>query len=487
MSVAPAQYLNWIDGQWVPASEGTTTPDVNPADMDEVLGHFPAAGRADAARAVEAAARAFPGWAKTPMPARGEVLRRAADLFEARAAQVAEALTTEEGKTLAEAKGETLRGVSILRYYAGECMQPTGEVYPSVLSGTFLYAERVPLGPVALITPWNFPVAIPVWKIAPALAYGNTVVFKPAELTPLTAWHLVDVLEKAGLPAGVLNLVVGSGSKAGQEMVENAHIKAISFTGSNEVGARIAATATARGAKVQLEMGGKNPTVVLADADLDKAADIALAGAMLSTGQKCTATSRVIVQREVVDGLRERLVARAKAFRVGDGRDPQTQMGPLVSAAAEQSVLDYIAIGQNEGARLLTGGHKLMGDQYDRGYFVAPTVFDGVTPDMRIAQEEIFGPVVGLIEAQNFDEAVRLANHTRYGLSASVVTRDLNLALRFVREIEAGIVHINSQTAGAEPQVPFGGFKSSSSGSREQGKAARDFFTQIKTIYMDPL
>jgi aldehyde dehydrogenase (NAD+) len=270
-------------------------------------------------------------------------------------------------------------------------------------------------------------------------------------------------------------------------MVENAHIKAISFTGSNEVGARIAATATARGAKVQLEMGGKNPTVVLADADLDKAADIALAGAMLSTGQKCTATSRVIVQREVLEGLRERLVARARAFRVGDGRDPQTQMGPLVSASAEQSVLDYIAIGQNEGARLLTGGHKLTGDAYDRGYFVAPTVFDGVTPDMRIAQEEIFGPVVGLIEAKDFDEAVRLANHTRYGLSASVVTRDLNLALRFVREIEAGIVHINSQTAGAEPQVPFGGFKSSSSGSREQGKAARDFFTQIKTIYMDPL
>jgi len=487
MSVSSAQYLNWIDGQWVPAGEGGTRPDVNPANVDEVLGHFPAASRADAARAVEAAARAFPGWARTPMPARGEILRRAADLFEARAAQVAEALTTEEGKTLAEAKGETLRGVSILRYYAGECMQPTGEVYPSAAAGTFLYAERVPLGPVALITPWNFPVAIPVWKIAPALAYGNTVVFKPAELTPLTAWHLVEVLEKAGLPAGVLNLVVGSGSKAGQEMVENAHIKAISFTGSNEVGARIAATATARGAKVQLEMGGKNPTVVLADADLDKAADIALAGAMLSTGQKCTATSRVIVQREVLDGLRERLVARAQAFRVGDGRDPQSQMGPLVSASAEQTVLDYITIGQNEGARLLTGGHKLTGDPYDRGYFVAPTVFDGVTPDMRIAQEEIFGPVVGLIEARDFDEAVRLANHTRYGLSASVVTRDLNLALRFVREIEAGIVHINSQTAGAEPQAPFGGFKGSSSGSREQGKAARDFFTQIKTIYMDPL
>ncbi|MCI0397447.1 MAG: aldehyde dehydrogenase family protein [Chloroflexi bacterium] len=480
-------FLNYIDGQWVAAEDRVTTPDVNPANTAEIVGDFPSAGRADAARAVEASAKVFPLWARTPMPQRGDILHRAANLFEARADEVAEAMTREEGKTLAESKGEVMRGVSILRYYAGETMQPTGEVYPSASANTFLYVERVPVGVVALITPWNFPVAIPAWKIAPALAYGNTVVFKPAELTPLTAWHLVDVLEKAGLPAGVLNLVNGRGSQAGHELVENALVKGISFTGSNEVGAHIAAQATARGAKMQLEMGGKNPVVILADSDLEKAVELTLAGAMLSTGQKCTATSRAIVQREVLEEFRERLVARAKALKVGDGMQPDTYMGPLVSAEAERTVLDYIKIGQAEGARLLAGGEKLRGDEYDCGYFVAPTVFDQVTPDMRIAQEEIFGPMVSVIEAQDFDEAVQLANHTRFGLSASIFTRDLNLALRFMREIEAGIVHVNSQTAGAEPQVPFGGFKSSSSGSREQGKAAREFFTQIKTVYLDPL
>jgi aldehyde dehydrogenase (NAD+) len=342
------------------------------------------------------------------------------------------------------------------------------------------------VGPVALITPWNFPVAIPTWKIAPALAFGNTVVFKPADLTPLTAWHLADVLDKAGLPPGVLNLVVGRGSEVGQALVESAHIKAISFTGSNEVGAKLAAQCAARGIKFQLEMGGKNPVVVLSDADLDKAVDITIAGAMLSTGQKCTATSRVIVHRDVLAGFRDRLVAKTSALKVGDGMKPETYMGPLVSADAEKTVLDYIEVGKREGARLLTGGAKLAGGEYDQGYFVAPTVFDGVRPDMRIAQEEIFGPVVAVLEARDFDQAVAMANDTRFGLSASVITRDLGLALRFIREIEAGIVHVNSQTAGAEPQVPFGGFKSSSSGSREQGKAARDFFTQIKTVYLDP-
>jgi len=479
-------YLNYIAGHWVPASDGATTKNINPANTDEVVGEFALGGRADAARAVEAAAKAFPGWANMPMPKRGDILNKAANLFEARANDIAEALTREEGKTLAESKGEVARGASLLRYYAGETMQPIGEVYPSVSPTTFLYAERVPLGVVALITPWNFPVAIPTWKVAPALAYGNTVVLKPAELTPLTAWHLVDVLEKAGLPPGVLNLLVGRGSQAGQELVENPLVKAISFTGSNEVGARIAAQATVRGAKVQLEMGGKNPVVVLADADLGKAVEITIAGAMLSTGQKCTATSRVVVQREVINEFRDRLTERAKSLKIGDGMKPDTYMGPLVSAEAEKTVLSYIELGKKEGARLLTGGEKLRGGEYDRGYFVAPTVFDQLTPEMRIAQEEIFGPVVGMIEAKDFDEAVRLANHTKFGLSASIVTRDLGLAMRFIREIEAGIVHINSQTAGAEPQVPFGGFKGSSSGSREQGKVAREFFTQIKTVYMDP-
>jgi len=480
------EYLNLIGGQWTPAASGATTPDRNPARTDEVVAVFPSGGREDAVRAAEAAARAFPGWARTPLPRRSEILLKAAALLEQRLEEVAAALTREEGKTLAESKGETARGVSLLRYYAGEAMQPTGDVYGSAVPTTLLFAERVPLGPVALITPWNFPVAIPTWKVAPALAFGNTVVLKPAELTPVTAWHLADVLDKAGLPPGVLNLVVGRGSQVGPALAESPHIKAISFTGSNAVGAGLAAKCAERGVKFQLEMGGKNPVVVLSDADLDKAVELTIAGAMLSTGQKCTATSRVIVHRDVLDGFRDRLVARAAALKVGDGMKADTYMGPLVSADAEKSVLEYIEVGKREGARVLTGGTKLGGGDYDRGYYVAPTVFDRVRPDMRIAQEEIFGPVVAVIEAGDFEEAVTLANDTRFGLSASVVTRDLGLALRFVREIEAGIVHVNSQTAGAEPQVPFGGFKGSSSGSREQGKAAREFFTQTKTVYLDP-
>src|SRR5689334_5062473 len=352
-------YLNYINGQWTPALDGATTKNINPANTDEMVGEFAMAGRADAARAVEAAAKAFPAWANTPMPKRGDILNKAANLFEARANEIAEALTREEGKTLPESKGEVARGASLLRYYAGETLQPTGEVYPSVSPTTFLYAERVPLGVVALITPWNFPVAIPTWKVAPALAYGNTVVLKPAEITPLTAWHLVDVLEKAGLPPGVLNLVVGPGSQAGQELVENPLVKAISFTGSNEIGARIAAQATVRGAKVQLEMGGKNPVVVLADADLGKAVELTIAGAMLSTGQKCTATSRVVVERQVLNEFRDRLTERAKSLKIGDGMKPDTYMGPLVSAEAETTVLSYIELGKKEGARLLTGGEKL--------------------------------------------------------------------------------------------------------------------------------
>jgi acyl-CoA reductase-like NAD-dependent aldehyde dehydrogenase len=480
------QYLNLIGGQWQAATGGVTTSDRNPARKDEVLAVFPSAGREDAARGAEAAAKAFPAWAATPLPKRGDILRKAADLLEQRLDDVAAALTREEGKTLGESKGEVARGVSLLRYYSGEALQPTGDVYPSASPGTFLYAERVPLGPVALITPWNFPVAIPTWKLAPALVFGNTVVFKPAELTPLTAWHLTDVLDKAGLPPGVLNLVVGKGSQVGQALVESPHIKAISFTGSNTVGSRLAAQCAERGIKFQLEMGGKNPVVVLGDADLDKAVELTIAGAMLSTGQKCTATSRVIVHRDVVNAFRDRLAARAAGLKVGDGMKPDTYMGPLVSEDAEKTVLEYIDVGKAEGARLIAGGTKLRGGDYDGGYFVAPTVFDRVRPDMRIAQEEIFGPVVGVIEARDFDEAVALANDSRFGLSASVVTRDLGLAMRFIREIQAGIVHVNSQTAGAEPQVPFGGFKGSSSGTREQGKAAREFFTQIKTVYLDP-
>jgi aldehyde dehydrogenase (NAD+) len=480
-------FRNYIDGNWVDASNGSRRIDENPGNLREELAVFPSATREDAARAIDAARKAFPAWAKTPSVKRGDFLHKAANWVDARLDEIAEALTREEGKTFAESKGEVSRGVSILRYYAGECMQPSGEVYPSSNSATLLYADRVPLGVIGLITPWNFPIAIPVWKIAPALAYGNALVFKPAELTPLTAWYIVKGFEESGLPPGVLNLVVGGGSQAGQEIVENTAVKAVSFTGSNEVGRRIGAQVVARGGKAQLEMGGKNPIVILNDADIARAVELTVQGAMLSTGQKCTATSRAIVVRDVAGSFRDALEARVRQLRVGDGMKPGVYMGPLVSADAEKTVLSFIEIGKQEGARLVSGGEKFRGDEYEHGYFVRPTVFDRVTPDMRIAQEEIFGPVVGIIEARDVDDAITIANHTRFGLSASVVTRDLNLALRFTREIEAGLVHINSMTAGAEPQVPFGGFKDSSSGSREQGKAAREFFTQWKTVYMDPL
>lgn len=481
------EFKNYIGGQWVAASNGAVTRDTNPANTREELGTFPSATRQDAQNAIEAAYHAFPAWAKTPMPKRGEILDKAANWLDARLDEVGAALTREEGKTFAEGKAEVARGVSILRYFAGQCMEPTGDVFPSASASTLLFAERVPLGVVGLITPWNFPCAIPTWKMAPALAYGNTVVFKPAEITPLTAWYIVSAFEQAGLPPGVLNLVVGRGSQAGQEMVENARVKAISFTGSNEVGTRLAAEVAKRGGKTQLELGGKNPIVILNDADIAKAVELTVQGAMLSTGQKCTATSRAIVVCDIANEYRDALAARVQQLRVGDGMKSDVYMGPLVSADAEKTVLEYIAIGKQEGARCIAGGEKLRGDEYENGFFVAPTVFDNVAPDMRIAQEEIFGPVVGIIEARDTDDAIALANHTRFGLSASVVTRDLNLALRFLREIEAGIVHVNSMTAGAEPQVPFGGMKESSSGTREQGKAAREFFTQWKTVYMDPL
>ncbi len=481
------QYQNYINGKWIDASNGAQTQNINPADTRAELGTFPSATRADAQNAIAAAERAFPSWARTPMPQRGEILHRAANWMDARLDEIGAALTREEGKTFAEAKGEVARGVSILRYFAGQCLEPTGDVYPSASASTFLFAERVPLGVVGLVTPWNFPCAIPTWKMAPALAYGNAVVFKPAEITPLTAWYIVSAFEQAGLPPGVLNLVVGRGSQVGQELVENPKVKAISFTGSNEVGTRLAATVAQRGGKTQLELGGKNPIVILNDADIARAVELTVQGAMLSTGQKCTATSRAIVTRDIAGEYCDALAARVQQLRVGDGMQRDVYMGPLVSADAEKAVLEYIALGQAEGARCIAGGAKLRGDEYDNGFFVAPTVFDNVAPDMRIAQEEIFGPVVAVIEAKDTDDAIALANHTRFGLSASVVTRDLNLALRFMREIEAGIVHVNSMTAGAEPQVPFGGFKESSSGTREQGKAAREFFTQWKTVYVDPL
>ena len=478
-------YRNYIGGEWVASASGQTSEDRNPARPGEIVGRFQASNKEDVDRAMDAAHGAFDAWRKTSPIARGNILYKASQLVERRADEIAEALTREEGKTLKEAKGETLRAASILRFFAGETYQPVGDRLPSANPETFLYTERVPLGVVAAISPWNFPIAIPAWKLAPALAYGNTVVFKPAELTPLTATLLVECLAEAGLPPGVLNLVTGSGRAIGDAIVEHEALSGITFTGSNAVGKSLyrKALESERGVKVQLEMGGKNPVIVLADADLDQALQQTINGAMMSTGQKCTATSRAFIQRPIFDDFVDRLVRRTAELRIGDPLQPTTDMGPAVSEQQRDSILEYLEIGQAEGAEVLTGGEPP--EDGDGGYFVPPTVLGNMAPTMRLAQEEVFGPVLAVMPVADLEEAVELANDVRYGLSASIFTRDIATAFRFIRDVQSGIVHVNSETAGAEPQAPFGGMKASSSFSREQGKAAVEFFTQVKTVYFD--
>lgn len=477
-------YQNLIEGQWLPAATGKTFENANPADHRQVLGHFPASGEADVRRAIAAAQGAAPLWRGTSQLARGAILFKAAALLEAHAEAVARDLTLEEGKTIGEARGETMRGVAILRYFAGQASEPLGETYPSANPTTFLYTTRVPLGVVGLITPWNFPIAIPVWKSAPALAFGNAVVIKPSELAPRTAQHLAECLHEAGMPAGVFNMVHGVGAEVGTVLVADERVNGISFTGSNRVGRQIGEVVQGRGGRVALEMGGKNPMVVLEDADLDQAADLTIAGAFRSTGQKCTATSRAIVARPVLQAFTERLLDRARALKIGPGSEPETWMGPLISEAQRARVLEYIEIGKREGAELLLGGGVPEGERYARGYYVEPTVF-AIRPGMRLALEEIFGPVLGIVAADGREEAIRLANDVPFGLSASICTRDIRAAMEFAARIDAGMVHINGETAGAEPQVPFGGMKASGSYLREQGKAAREFYTQLKTVYLD--
>ena len=474
---------SFVGGSW--REGGRPSRDLNPARPSEVVAEVVQTDAAVAAEAVAAASAAFADWRATPAPARGDILRKAADLLDARAAEVGRDLTREEGKTLAEGIGETRRAVQILRYYAGQTLEPDGETYPSHSANTFLYARREPVGVVSAITPWNFPIAIPAWKIAPALAYGNSVVWKPAELVPLTAVHLLQALVDAGLPDGVLNLVLGKGSEVGDVLVTHEAVQAITFTGSNAVGRSLQRKATEHGKKVQLELGGKNPAVVLDDADLDVAAEQVARGAFLSAGQKCTATSRVIVEAPVLQPFQQRLAALARSWKLGDPLQGDTRVGPLVSADQLHTVTEYLDLAHQEGGRALAGGTR--SEDLGEGYYFRPTVLTGLGPDSRVVREEIFGPVAALLPAASYDEAVALANDTPYGLSASVFTNDLTRALRFADAIHAGVVKINQESAGVEFQVPFGGMQESSSGSREQGKAAREFFTQWKTVYMDTL
>ncbi|HYI25729.1 MAG TPA: aldehyde dehydrogenase family protein, partial [Thermomicrobiales bacterium] len=455
----------------------------NPTYPDEVIGHFASSAASDVDAAVGAAHDAFAGWAATSAITRANILYKASEILASRIPQVGRDLAREEGKTLREGIGETTRAVAILRYFAGEVQQPIGEHYSSANPSTLLFTLREPLGVVGIITPWNFPIAIPAWKVVPALAFGNTVVFKPASLTPLCSVHLTQALAEAGLPDGVLNVVFGGGRAVGDPLVADERVTAISFTGSDATGRAIHKVAGTRGAKVQLELGGKNPAIVLADADLDHAVTQVLNGAMMSTGQKCTATSRAIVDRRVAQELTERLGQRIGALKVGDPLDDATQIGPLIEADAAERVAGEIATARESGVALVTGGGRPDGLA---GHFVSPTLFADVDPASRLGQEELFGPVLGVIPVDDIDEAISVAYNVRYGLSASIFTRDISRALNFIQKIQAGIVHVNSETAGAEPHVPFGGYKGSSSYSREQGKASREFFTQVKTVYFDP-
>lgn len=470
-----------INGEWVEATGGDRYEHTNPANQNETVGSFAKGTAEDVRSAVAAARAALPGWANLPPPQRGAILDKASHILDARLGEIAATLTREEGKTLAEAKGEVMRARDILRYFAGEGWRMGGETYPSIAPGELLYSRREPLGVVAIVTPWNFPIAIPTWKMAPALVYGNTVVFKPAKHGELSALALVEALVDAGLPAGVLNYITGPGAVIGDELTGSPLINGLSFTGSVSVGTHIYELAMKNLTRVQLEMGGKNPTVVLDDADLDLAVDIVARSGFGLTGQACTATSRVIVQNGIADRFAQAISETARKWVVGDGLHQTTQMGPAVTEDQLQTDLYYVNLGQSEGARLLAGG----GIVHEGGFFIQPTVFDGVESGMRIAQEEIFGPVIGIMRVDTLDEAIAKANSVGFGLAASVITSNLKSAFTFANAVEAGVVKVNEPTTGLALQAPFGGFKRSSANTfKEQGPAAIDFYTRVKTIYV---
>jgi aldehyde dehydrogenase (NAD+) len=473
-------YENYLGGEWKLSASDATAPNVNPA-TGETLGIVRLSTRDEAAAAVDAAARAFRAWRGTPAPERGRIVARFARLLDDSNDALAELVTLEEGKTLAEAHGEVQRAVNVAEFSAGEARRLNGETIASELRHNFAYTLRQPLGVVACVTPWNFPVAIPVWKIAPALVAGNTVVFKPATATPATAIRLTQLFARAGLPAGVLNLVLGSGSDVGECIVGHPSVRGVSFTGSNRVGVGIYERAARRGAKALCEMGGKNPVVVMEDADLDLAVASTVQGAFGSTGQRCTATSRAIVVDTIADEFVARVAERAGALVIGSGLDPKTDVGPLVDEAQLRSVLAYIDTGREEGAELVCGGERVGGP----GYFVRPTVFDRVAPSMRVAREEIFGPVLSVLRVASFDQALEVANDSDFGLSSSIFTNDASRVFRFVDEIETGMTHVNSPTTGGEAHIPFGGIKATGIGDREQGSTALDFYTELKVVYVD--
>src|SRR6476620_1538676 len=478
-------YKNFIDGEWVESSTGETFENRNPADTREVVGLFQKSAKADVDAAVEAARHAFTKWRLVPAPRRAEIMFRAAEMLLERKEEYSRDMTREMGKILKETRGDTQEAIDTAYYMAGEGRRMFGPTTPSELPNKFAMAIRTPVGVCGMITPWNFPMAIPSWKLLPALVCGNTCVIKPAQDTPLSTYNLVRVLTDAGVPKGVVNIVSGFGADAGAPMLEHPEVRAISFTGSSAVGKTIGTTAAKSFKHCSLELGGKNPMIVLDDANLELAIEGALWGAFGTTGQRCTATSRLIVHRDVVKAMTDALVARSEKIKIGDGLDESVDMGPLISQPAREKVLRYIDIGRQEGARLRIGGGVHDAGACAKGHFFQPTIFDQVKPSMRIAQEEIFGPGLSIIEVKSFAEAVEVMNGTPYGLSSSIYTKDVGRVFQAMRDIEAGITYINGPTIGAEVHLPFGGVKDTGNGHREAGTTVYDIFTEWKSVYID--
>jgi 2,5-dioxopentanoate dehydrogenase len=488
MQIQEQAVKNLIGGTWKESATGQVFSDTSPADTTVKLGVVQLSENQDVRDAFDSARSSFPKWADTPAIERGKVLFKVCEMIQNEADRLARLLTMEEGKTLAESRGEVQRAADIFRFYAGQAARLKGDTYPATAARSLFYSVREPLGVISVLTPWNFPIAIPAWKIAPALVCGNTVVFKPASKTPLIAFELVRILQSAGLPGGVLNFVTGSGEKVGDEMVTNGNIDAISFTGSYDVGARIyrlRGENTEKMIRVQLEMGGKNPTVVDEHADLTKAVQLVTQSAFGLTGQACTATSRAIVHEKVAAQFRTKLVERVAKLKMGDGLEDGIEMGPAASESELNKDLKFIEIGKSEGAKLVLGGNRPLGERFERGYYISPTIFSEVRSDMQIALKEIFGPVLSIIEVRSLDEAVEVANDTEYGLTSAIVTENLANALEFVRRSRVGIVKVNRSTTGVDLHMPFGGVKHSSTDTfKEQGEEAVDYYTKEKAVYL---
>lgn len=479
------KFQNYINGKWVDAASGKTFENRNPANWDEVVGVFPLSGKEEVHQAVKAARTAFESWRLVPAPKRGDILKKVGDILTARKEEIARVMTREMGKVLLETRGDVQEGIDTAYYAASEGRRLFGHTVPSELPNKFNMAIRVPIGVAAIITPWNFPMAIPTWKMFPALVCGNTMVFKPASDTPATATLLVEVFEEAGIPAGVVNLVHGGGNEVGMALVEHPDVDLISFTGSTAVGKKISEIAARTLKRVSLELGGKNAQIVMDDANLDLALEGVLWGAFGTTGQRCTATSRLIVHERVYDKFLSMVAAKAGTLRLGDGLQEKVDVGPCVNERQRATVEEYVKIGVQEGATIAAGGHRATGDGLAKGWFHEPTVLAGVTPTMRVAREEIFGPVLSVMKVKSLEEAIAVANDTAYGLSSSIYTQNINHAYAAIRDIKAGITYINAPTIGAEAHMPFGGVKETGNGHREGGWTVYDFYSEWKTVYVD--